>query len=54
MNMLGQEVAELIAGRVQAGYHRVAWNAEGLPSGVYLAVLQADGQRWIRKMMLLK
>jgi hypothetical protein len=54
MNVLGQEVTELVSGRVQPGIHQVRWEANDLPSGVYLAVLQTNNQRWIRKLMLLK
>ncbi|MBU1637355.1 right-handed parallel beta-helix repeat-containing protein [bacterium] len=54
MNVLGQQVAELVSERVRPGAYRVNWNASGFSSGLYLAVLQTDRQRWITKMMMLK
>jgi len=43
-NARGQEVARPLAHTSVAGSGRVAWNAEGLSSGVYLVQLQLDGQ----------
>lgn len=54
MNVLGQQVAELVAERLHPGTYRVNWEANGMSSGLYLAVLQTDQQRFITKMMLLK
>jgi photosystem II stability/assembly factor-like uncharacterized protein len=42
-NVLGQEVATLVDGEVQAGRHRVLWNAPQNPSGVYFCRLTAHG-----------
>ncbi|MFA7330006.1 MAG: C25 family cysteine peptidase [Candidatus Delongbacteria bacterium] len=53
-NVLGQEVATLVDGALGAGTHQVSWDASGLASGLYLAVLQADGVRDEQKLMLLK
>ena len=47
-NMLGQQVATLIEGDREAGYHEVKFDARNLASGVYLYRLQAkrqDGSR---------
>jgi len=47
-NMLGQQVATLIEGDREAGYHEVKFEAKNLASGVYLYRLQAkrqDGSR---------
>ena len=47
-NMLGQEVATLIEGEREAGYHTAKFDARNLASGVYLYRLQAkreDGNR---------
>ncbi len=35
-NLLGKEVRNLKSGVLEAGSHRVTWNALGLPSGIYL------------------
>lgn len=43
-DMLGQEVATLVKGKMQAGEHNAHFNAENLPSGVYLYTLTADNK----------
>jgi N-acetylmuramoyl-L-alanine amidase len=53
-NTLGQEVARLVDGVVDAGTYGVDWDASDLPSGVYLAVLQGADTRSLLKMLLLK
>src|SRR5207245_2648650 len=45
-NMLGQEVARLVDGNMDAGYHSVEWNSRtnsgfALPSGVYIYRMEA-------------
>lgn len=40
-NALGQQVAQLINGEVEAGYHKVRVDARGLSSGVYFYRMQA-------------
>ena len=42
----GSHVATLLAGRVEAGEHRVSWSTEGVPAGGYLWRLR--GSRWSR------
>ncbi len=42
-NVLGKRVAELVKGVMEAGKHRVDWQPEGLPSGVYFYRLKANG-----------
>ncbi len=51
---MGREVATLVEGMRPAGRHVAAWNAAGLPSGVYLYRLQAGGEVIARSMTLLK
>ncbi len=54
-NLLGQKVATLVNERLAAGRHEMTWNAQNLPSGMYIMYLQADGSvTSSRKMMLLK
>lgn len=50
----GEETKELLSGYYQAGNHSFIFNAEGLNSGVYIYILEADGVRLTRKMILLK
>jgi photosystem II stability/assembly factor-like uncharacterized protein len=63
-NMLGQRVATLVDGEVQAGYHEVQFsaiggsapggNAAGLASGVYFYRLQKAGFVQTRKLLLVR
>jgi len=54
-NLLGEEVARL-ANKQQfsPGRHRLVWDARGMPSGVYLARLAANGHSRVSKLVLLK
>ncbi len=53
-NVMGQKVATLINGKVNAGVHQVEWNAADLPSGMYIYRLEAGATIISHKMMLLK
>lgn len=53
-NLLGQEEATLDQGRIPAGSYTVSWDADGLPSGVYLCRMKAGDFVQTRKMVLLK
>jgi hypothetical protein len=58
-NILGQAVRVLVDERMEAGYHRVAWDgrdAEGtqVSSGVYIYRFEAGPYHKVQKMMLLK
>jgi hypothetical protein len=54
-NLLGKEVATLVNDVRSAGRHTVTWDAAGLPSGVYLYRLMANGNIiQTRKALLLK
>ncbi|MFC2119857.1 T9SS type A sorting domain-containing protein [Bacteroidota bacterium] len=53
-NALGEEVAVLIDNELTTGSYEVEWNASGLPSGVYLYYLQAEGFVETKKMILMK
>lgn len=50
----GRQIAVLTAGRKEAGTYTVRWNADGLPSGLYFARLQAEDEVRVRKMVLQK
>lgn len=51
----GQEVANLVNYKnLSAGYYRYEFNAENLPSGIYLYMLKTEGFIQTRKMILLK
>ena len=53
-DMMGREVDHLVNRTLEAGYHRVTWDASGLPSGVYLYRIQAEAFTETRRMTLLK
>ena len=51
-NMLGEQVAVLVNGDVEAGYHEVRFDAPGLASGVYFCRLSTWERLQTRKMLL--
>jgi hypothetical protein len=53
-NVLGQRVATLADGDLEAGHHTVSWDAAGLASGVYFYRLTAGQFTDRKKMLLLK
>ena len=52
-DLLGREIATVMNGMLDAGHHKLVWNADS-PSGLYFAVLEANDVRQIRKLMLLR
>jgi hypothetical protein len=53
-NMLGQQMASLVSGRLNAGSHNIQFNASNLPSGTYFYELRVDQQRQVKMMNLMK
>lgn len=53
-DMIGREVALVTRSYYEAGTHQVTFHAEHLPSGIYIAHLQAGGTHKVLKMTLLK
>ncbi len=53
-NTLGQRVAKLVNGEIDAGYHEVQFNATSLASGVYFYRLQAGSYTATRKLCVMK
>ena len=53
-NTLGQKVAELVNGEMEAGYHDVTFNGKNLASGMYFYRLQSGDLVQTRKLLLLK
>jgi hypothetical protein len=53
-NILGELVRTISDGLFEAGYHQVTFNAENIPSGVYIYRLESNEIVQTRKMMYLK
>ena len=53
-NLKGREVASLIDGIMDAGYHSVVWNADSHSSGVYFVKMLAGEFVNTQKLMLVK
>ena len=53
-DILGSEVANLVNGEVEAGVHKVNFNAVGLNSGVYFYTIKAGNFNETKKLMLMK
>ncbi len=52
---LGQEIARVFQGRVEHGrFYQTSFNGSRHPSGVYYYVLESDGGRLARRMLLMK
>lgn len=52
MNALGEQVALLHDGRVEAGEHELRFDAAGLPAGIYFARLESGGKLFTRPLVL--
>ncbi len=52
--MLGKEVASLVNGRKEPGNYSVTFNAENLPSGIYVYKLTAGKLTTTKKLLLIK
>ena len=53
-DVLGNEIATLINEEKQAGTYKLTWNAENLPSGVYIYRIQAGVFIQTKKMILMR
>ena len=53
-NTLGQQVAQLINGDIDAGYHEIQFNATNLASGVYFYRIQAGTFVQAKKLVVLR
>lgn len=54
VDLMGREVAVLAESTYPAGSHAARFDADGLASGMYLAVLEAQGRRMVRLMSLVR
>ena len=53
-DILGREIAVIFEGYKTAGEHKISWNAQNLPSGIYFIRLDADGGINTLKILLIK
>ena len=53
-NVLGQKVAQLVDGNMQAGSHQVKWNAVHHSSGFYFLQIETANQTMTKKILLTK
>ncbi|NIR96393.1 MAG: T9SS type A sorting domain-containing protein, partial [Gammaproteobacteria bacterium] len=53
-NLLGQEVATLFQGRLNAGEHELVFDAAELTSGIYFYRIQAGDDVSMKRMVLLR
>ncbi len=53
-DVLGREVATLVNSQLNAGWHRVTWDAGSNPSGFYFYILETEDARLTGKMVLMK
>jgi len=53
-NTLGQKVATLVQGEVEAGHHNVTFDASGFTSGVYFCRMSARGYTSTRKLLMVR
>ena len=53
-NLLGHEMATLVNEAYQVGTYNVTFNADGLPSGIYLYKIQMGNFKAMKKMTILE
>ena len=53
-DVLGKEVAQLVNEHLDAGTHKVIWNASALSSGIYVYKMISGGIEQTKRMMLVK
>ena len=53
-NVMGQRIIQVVNQVIQAGNHRVVFDASALPSGVYIYEIQAGSFRDMRKLTVIK
>jgi hypothetical protein len=53
-DLLGNNVATIFDERQSAGFHKIAWNADGLPSGIYFYRIKTDNYCESWKVVLIR
>lgn len=50
-NLLGQHIATLVNEHQDAGFHKISWNADGHPSGVYYYRIETEALTTSKKLI---
>lgn len=53
-DLSGREVATVVNGVIEAGYHSVVWDADEFPSGIYICRMNAGSFSQSRKLVLVR
>lgn len=53
-NMLGEKIETIVEGMYEAGFYKVLYNAQNLPSGAYIYRIESSEFMQVKKLMLLK
>jgi N-acetylneuraminic acid mutarotase len=53
-NALGNEMATLVDGKIEAGTHAIPWQADRVPAGIYFYRLQTQNQALTRKLIIIR
>jgi len=53
-NVKGQKVVELLNSELDSGSHKITWQADQSPSGLYFVKMTASGTEQIQKVILMK
>lgn len=53
-DLAGRKVADLYQGDMEAGSHKLSWNASGLASGIYWVTVRAGDRQVVQKVALVK
>ena len=54
LDIAGSHIETLHSGFLQSGSHKLSWNAESMPSGMYLVSLKSGDEGLTEKVVLLK
>jgi hypothetical protein len=53
-NSMGKKIKILINQKQNAGYHTISWDAENLPSGIYMYRMESSTFSKVKKCLLVK
>ncbi|MEE9167077.1 MAG: T9SS type A sorting domain-containing protein [Candidatus Neomarinimicrobiota bacterium] len=53
-DLLGREVGTILKKRMDAGHHKVQWNATNVPSGIYFVKMQTGSFSLVKKVTVLR